>query len=270
MAGKGLELRVANLDCEHDAAAIERGLAGFPGLKALKVYPKAAKVALDYDPAATTPEALREKLEGLGFPVQKGMTMAEQPKPWRNPKVITSVVSGLLLLVGWLISLAGVPESVSTVLYLASLLTGGYYFGREAIEELIFERSIGIELLMTIAAVVATALGLAAEGAMLAFLYSISEAAEGYTEEKTRAAIKALMNLAPKVALVRRGEPRGRNPGRGAGGRRHFHCQARSVNRYRRRDHGGRIERQPGAGDRRERAGREAGGRYGLRRLHQR
>ncbi|MEL7591697.1 MAG: cation-translocating P-type ATPase, partial [Anaerolineaceae bacterium] len=42
------------------------------------------------------------------------------------------------------------------------------------------------------------------EGAMLVFLYSISEAAEGYTEEKTRAAIKALMNLAPKVALVRR------------------------------------------------------------------
>ena len=39
---------------------------------------------------------------------------------------------------------------------------------------------------------------------MLVFLYSISEAAEGYTEEKTRAAIKALMNLAPKVALVRR------------------------------------------------------------------
>ena len=199
-----LELRVANLDCEHDAAAIERGLEGFPGLKALKVYPKAAKVALDYDPATTTPEALREKLEGLGFPIQKGMTMAEQPKPWRNPKVITSVVSGLLLLVGWLISLAGAPEIVSTVLYLASLLTGGYYFGREAIEELIFERRIGIELLMTVAAVVATALGLAAEGAMLAFLYSISEAAEGYTEEKTRAAIKALMNLAPKVALVRR------------------------------------------------------------------
>lgn len=199
-----LELRVANLDCEHDAAAIERGLADFPGLTALKVYPKAAKVALDYDPEVATPEALREKLEGLGFPVQKGTAMAEQPKPWRNPKVLTSVASGLLLLFGWLISLAGAPELVSTALYLAALLTGGYYFGREAIEELIFERRIGIELLMTVAAVVATAMGQAAEGAMLAFLYSISEAAEGYTEEKTRAAIKALMNLTPKVALVRR------------------------------------------------------------------
>lgn len=204
MNTKQLELRVANLDCEHDADAIQRGLQGFTGLTDLKVYPKSAKVALTYDPALTKPDVLKEKLEALGFPAQKGMEMAEQPKPWRNPKVLTSVASGVLLLIGWLIGLAGVPEIVSTVIYIAATLIGGYYFGREAIEELIFEREIGIELLMSIAAVTATVMGLAAEGAMLAFLYSISEAAEGYTEEKTRAAIKALMDLAPKIALVRR------------------------------------------------------------------
>src|SRR5581483_11380014 len=98
------ELRVANLDCEHDAAAIERGLSGSKGLIDLKVYPKAAKVSLTYDPAATSPDALRERLDELGFPPQTGRTMPEQPKPWRNPKVVTSVASGLLLLIGWLIS----------------------------------------------------------------------------------------------------------------------------------------------------------------------
>jgi Cd2+/Zn2+-exporting ATPase len=204
MNTKQLELRVANLDCEHDAANIERGLAGFKGLTDLKIYPKSAKVAITYNPALTKPETIREKLEALGFPAQKGMEMAETPKPWRNPKVLTSVASGVFLLIGWLIGLAGVPEIVSTVIYIAGILIGGYYFGREAIEELIYEREIGIELLMSVAAVVATAMGLAAEGATLVFLYSISEAAEGYTEEKTRAAIKALMDLAPKIALVRR------------------------------------------------------------------
>ena len=59
-------------------------------------------------------------------------------------------------------------------------------------------------MLMATAAVVAIVMGQAAEGAMLAFLYSISEAAEGYTEEKTRSAIRALMDLTPKTALVRR------------------------------------------------------------------
>lgn len=204
MNTKQLELRVGNLDCEHDADAIERGLQNFPGVAELKVYPKSAKVAITYDPAATKPETLKEKLEALGFPPQKDMEMAEQPKPWRNPKVLSSIASGVLLLIGWLISLAGAAEILSTVIYIAAILIGGYYFGREAIEELIFEREIGIELLMSTAAFVATIMGQAGEGAMLVFLYSISEAAEGYTEEKTRAAIKALMNLAPKVALVRR------------------------------------------------------------------
>lgn len=204
MNSKQLELRVSNLDCEHDANAIERGLEGFKGLVNLKVYFKSAKVALTYDTDVTTPDTLKEKLEALGFPPQKGMEMAEQPKPWQNPKVLTSAASGILLLIGWLIGLAGAPAILATVIFIAAILIGGYYFGREAIEELIFEREVGIELLMTIAAVVASAMGEPLEGAMLVFLYSISEAAEGYTEEKTRAAIKALMSLAPKVALVRR------------------------------------------------------------------
>ena len=204
MSNKEVELRVGNLDCEHDATNLERGLLGFAGLTDLRVYPKSAKVRLIYDPAVTQPEALKEKLAALGFPPQAGRDLAGPPKPWRNPKVVTSALSGVLLLVGWLVGLAGAPELVSTALYVAALLIGGYYFGREALEELIREREVGIELLMTVAAVVATLMGLPEEGAMLAFLYSISEAAEGYTEAKTRAAIQALMNLAPKVALVRR------------------------------------------------------------------
>jgi Cd2+/Zn2+-exporting ATPase len=204
MESTKIEVRVSNLDCEHDAANIERGLEGFAGLVGLKVYPKSAKVALTFNPDQTNPGALKQKLETLGFPPQKGMEMAEQPKPWKNPKVLTAFASGVLLLVGWLIGLAGAPALISTIIFIAAILIGGYYFGREAIEELIFERQIGIELLMVVAAVVASAMGELLEGAMLVFLYSISEAAEGYTEEKTRAAIKALMNLAPKVALVRR------------------------------------------------------------------
>lgn len=202
---KQLDLYVGNLDCEHDAAAIERGMATSVGLVDLKVYPKAAKVALRYDPSTTSPEALRVTLEELGFPPQVGRAMPEQPKPWRNPKVVTSALSGLLLLVGWLLGRAGVAEPVSLILYIAALLIGGYYFGREALEELIFEREVGIELLMTVAAVAAVLLGEPAEGAMLVFLYSMSEAAEGYTEEKTRSAVRALMDLTPKMALVKRG-----------------------------------------------------------------
>lgn len=199
-----LELRVANLDCESDAAKIQRGLKRVPGVAELTVYPKAAKISVRYDRATTSPAAVRKALDDLGFPAQEGLHTAEVPKPWKNPKVLASLASGALLLAGWLVARAGAAGAASIALYVASLIIGGYYFGREAIEELVLEREVGIELLMTVAAIVATLMGAPGEGAMLAFLYSISEAAEGYTEEKTRSAVRALMDLAPKTALVRR------------------------------------------------------------------
>lgn len=203
-ATQTIECRVANLDCEHDAAALKRGIEGLSGLSAVKVLPKAARVVLTYDPAEISPQALKEKLEAIGFPPQEGREPPALPKPWRNPKVVTSAASGLLLLVGWLAGWATGAEVVSFPIYLSAIVIGGYFFGREALAELLFERRVGIELLMSIAAISATALGQPAEGAMLVFLYSISEAAEGYTEEKTRSAVRALMALAPKTALVRR------------------------------------------------------------------
>lgn len=201
---ESLEVRVGNLDCDHDAASLKRALSGVAGLGDVKILPKSAKVFLTYDPATTSVDRLKEKLGLLGFPPQRGMGMPAPPRPWRNPKVLTSAASGVLLLVGWLIGLMGAADVVSTAAYVAAILLGGYYFGREAIEELLFERGIGIEMLMSTAAVVSTLMGQSAEGAMLVFLYSLSEAAEGYTEEKTRSAIRALMDLTPKRALVKR------------------------------------------------------------------
>jgi len=201
---KNAEWRVANLDCEHDAAALKRGLAGWPGLTDIDVYPTSAKVRISFDMAQTSAVELQNKLREIGFPAEDSRELPTQPKPWRNLKVLTSAASGLLLLAGWLASMAPATAVASLPLYVMAILIGGYFFGREAIEELVFEREIGIELLMSVAAIVAAAMGQPAEGATLVFLYSISEAAEGYTEEKTRSAIKALMALAPKVALVRR------------------------------------------------------------------
>ena len=183
-------------------------------MRQVTVHPAAGRVEVDYDSRVISHEAVAGRLREAGFPPAAASERPAAPKPWRNPKVIASVGSGILLLAGWLLERAGAQEAVATALYLVSLVTGGYYFGREALEDFVFEREIGIELLMTVAAVVATVMGEPLEGAMLAFLYSMSEAAEGYTEAKTRSAVRALMELAPKTALVRRDGRREHDPGR--------------------------------------------------------
>jgi Cd2+/Zn2+-exporting ATPase len=138
------------------------------------------------------------------------MDSAGPPKPWRNPKVVASSASGVLLAIGFLGGYAGLPAALSMALYVSAVIIGGYFFMREALEELIREREVGIELLMSTAAVVAGVMGQWAESATLVFLYSISEAAESYTSERARRAIRALMDLAPKTALVRRGNEESR------------------------------------------------------------
>ena len=131
-----------------------------------------------------------------------GQTEEAMAPPWRNPQVVASVISGLLLVIGFIGGKLGLAPLAETGCYLLAIIIGGWYFGREAFTELVSEGEIGIELLMSLAAIVAALMGQWAEAAMLVFLYSISEAAEGYTEERTRDAIRALMDLAPKTALV--------------------------------------------------------------------
>jgi len=198
-----VELRVRNLDCEHEVGVIERGLAGFEGLEELKVFPRSAKVRATLDGARL--ESFEKKLAELGFPAERPEEV--RTSVWRNPKVLASLASGVLLGLGWVSERLGAPQAPVLVAYASSLLAGGWYFGREALEDLFLEHAVGIELLMSVAAVAAALLGAPGEGAMLAFLYSISEAAEGYTEEKTRAAVHALMKLAPRTALrLRQGQ----------------------------------------------------------------
>src|SRR3990167_1606522 len=130
--------RVANLDCEHDAAALSRGLAGCPGIADIDVLPKSAKIKVSIDVAQISPARLRDKLREIGFPVVEGAELPAQPKPWRNPKVLASLTSGLLLLTGWLVSAAPSMAAAALPLNVAAIVIGGYFFGRDAIEEFVF------------------------------------------------------------------------------------------------------------------------------------
>ncbi len=198
-----IEWRVRNLDCENEARKIHRGLLDVPGLLEIRIYSSSAKMTATVNPEVLSVEELKDKMAALGFPVSESREMAALPKPWKNPKVITSAVSGLLLGATFLLEYLGLlPRVLAYVMYGVAVVTGGYYFGREATEDLFSGFTIGIEMLMSAAAVVSFVMGLPAEAATLAFLYSISEAMEGYTEERTRGAIRALMDLAPKTALV--------------------------------------------------------------------
>jgi Cd2+/Zn2+-exporting ATPase len=123
---------------------------------------------------------------------------ASVERPWDSVPMRWSAAAGVLLAVGFLAGVAGAPSIVTTAVYVVAAAVGARFFAAEALEELLEEREIGIELLMTVAAVVAGLLGEWGEAASLVFLYSISEALEEFTEDRTRAAIRKLLDLAPR------------------------------------------------------------------------
>ncbi|HET7265802.1 MAG TPA: heavy metal translocating P-type ATPase [bacterium] len=102
----------------------------------------------------------------------------------------------------WVAGGAGSPTGV--LLYAAAYLAGGTSSAVTAWTALCRGR-VDVNVLMLAAAAGAAWLGAWAEGSVLLFLFSLSNAMEFYAMGRTRRAIRALMALRPATALVRRG-----------------------------------------------------------------
>lgn len=124
----------------------------------------------------------------------------------RNTELIFAVIAGALLATGFGIEKLR-PDfgGAALTLYLLSYFFGGFYTLREAIDSLRIKR-FEIDTLMLVAAAGAAALGAWAEGALLLFLFSLGHALEHYAMGRAKRAIEALAELAPRTAMVRRGD----------------------------------------------------------------
>ncbi len=124
---------------------------------------------------------------------------------WRYPPLRNALLAGLIAGVGFVLAyLDFIPERVENVFYWIAIPLGGWHWTREGIEKLIEKREIGIEMLMIAATAGSGILGLWDEAAALVFLYGAAEGTEEYTYARTRHAIRALLDLAPKEAHVLR------------------------------------------------------------------
>ena len=121
-----------------------------------------------------------------------------------NRQVWASALAWSMVAMGFIVNWTQSDSKLGSLFFGFAVISGAFYFAREAIEEFWEEKRVGIEFLMTAAIVGASALGQWREAALVAALYSISEALEGYTIQRTRYAIRDLMDLVPPKARVLR------------------------------------------------------------------
>src|SRR5215475_15329664 len=98
------------------------------------------------------------------------------------------------MIAGWLAPRVGLSEAWATVLFTIAYVTGGI-FGVQASLRSLRQWTIDVDLLMILAALGAAVVGAPFEGAMLLFLFSLSNVLQAYAIDRTRKAIKSLMKL---------------------------------------------------------------------------
>lgn len=113
------------------------------------------------------------------------------------------LLAGILISIGYILNKVIGYETITIIVMLGVTLIAGIPIFKKAIEALKY-KIVAIDALVTIAVVGALFIGEYWEAAAVTFLFMFGDYLESRTIEKTRSSIKALLDLAPDVARVRR------------------------------------------------------------------
>ncbi|KGK89070.1 ATPase [Desulfosporosinus sp. HMP52] len=201
------EFRIEGMDCGVCAQTLEKYLRTLPTVKDVKVNFSTGKMQLIHD---MTIEEVIKAVKKSGFKATLTSRNREKSNvPVSVPKrfmVSLSTFSGIFLLLGYLSSkLPAVPEYLTVIMYLVSLLTGGYRPTKSAYYAL-KSKSLDMNVLMTTAAFGAAFIGQWLEAATVVWLFSLGNTLQSKTIDKARKSIRDLMNLTPPEAWLKIGQ----------------------------------------------------------------
>ncbi len=136
---------------------------------------------------------------------------AEPSTGWRlalrdellEPLFVALTLAGIVA--GIVLERLGAAPGALLAVNAATYFFGGFYAVRAIIAAL-RERKVEVDLLMVLAALGAAYVDAWTEGAILLFLFSLSNVLQHYAMDRTRQAISALLELRPDTVTVRRGD----------------------------------------------------------------
>lgn len=185
------------------AAKFEKNIRQLPNVEDVHINFGASKLTING-------EATIQELEKAGafdgikvVPYEQSMQSRKQSF-WKKRENILTLISLLFTLIGVLFYVRfgeNSPLTIST--FLIAIFIGGYDLFKVGLKNLIkFE--FDMKTLMTIAIIGAAIIGEWMEGAVVVFLFALSEALESYSINKARQSITSLLDVAPKKATIKR------------------------------------------------------------------
>jgi len=193
-------IRIIGLDCADCAAKLEKKIAAMAGVQLAQINFGAGKLTVIGDMSAGL---IIEAIEQAGYQAGQERKTGESSW-WKNGKMLATAASGLTTAAAAAADFAGVGANIAIFLYFLAIIIGGYHVAKSGFYSL-KSFIVDTNILMIVAAAGAVAIGEWSEAATVVFLFSLGNALQAYTIEKTRRSIQALMELAPQDALVLRG-----------------------------------------------------------------
>jgi Cd2+/Zn2+-exporting ATPase len=195
--------KVEGMDCHEEVAILERRLKKLSGLEALDADVIGQRLRIKYDAAKLSTGSIAEAVAQTGM---RAWLEHEEPAPLAasaGNRLRLLVCSGLAFAFGLLAPFLHLPAALLWTPFVLSIALGGVYTARRAITSF---RSglLDINVLMVIAVAGAMVLGEWAEAASVVFLFALAQLLETRAMDRARGAIRALMDLAPAEAIVRR------------------------------------------------------------------
>ena len=199
-------LTLLDLDCPDCATKIEKSVQQLRGVNWAHVNYAAGKILYEYSIGQVDRKQVVERIRRVGYQVERRDRPAAGKREWllRYRAALLIGAAGTILAAGYLLAfLKALPEYWPGVLFLLSLIISGWPVARSGYYAL-RTRTLDISVLVTVAGLGAVYLGLWGEAAMVMFLFGLGETLESMSMNRTRRAIQALIEIAPKDALVRR------------------------------------------------------------------
>jgi Cd2+/Zn2+-exporting ATPase len=198
-------LHIEGMDCSEETELIRKKLKGVSGIDSLDFNIIRGTVKVGFETELIDEVRIKDLIEETGLGVSAGEEKGETGFWERRGKHILTSVSGLFIILGWIVSQGASHPLQYIPLYLTGIITGGYYIFRKGLAA-IRSGSADMNFLMSIAVVGAAVIGEWLEAGVVIFLFSIAQLLETYSLERARKAIEKLMDLSPNMARVRRGE----------------------------------------------------------------
>ncbi len=217
-----LQFRIRGMDCAEEVAALKREVGPLVGGEQnLSFDLLDGRMTVERCPEGVSAEAICQAVARAGLQaelVRPGEESGERLTFWqRHGRLVMTVASGLLTAAGFAVhaveaggvlpalaggEAGGTPYPVtSVVLYLLAAVCGGWFVVPKAWAAARRLRA-DMNLLMTVAVVGAVVIGEWFEAATVVFLFSLALLLESWSVERSRRAIRALMDLSPPVARV--------------------------------------------------------------------